>query len=152
MAKKGAGNKKRNKSTKSEVDRRVQLVKEMLAKGMLRSQIIQHISKNSEIKVSDRQIDNYIKEATELLKIDFEESSNRERLISLVFRRTETIFHMAEDIEDLQTMRGALRDLRDMMGLDMAQKSDITINDGLSSKSDEELDKLLMTLRKQNGA
>ena len=116
--KKKAGNKKDNKATKVEFERRVRTVCELLLKGYSRSKIIQYITENSQRKVQERQIDNYIKSANEIIKKDFEESSEKGRITAVVFNRMQEIYELAEENEDIMNMRGVLKDLRDFLGLD----------------------------------
>lgn len=68
--KKQPGNKKENKSSKVVFEQRVFIVQEMLLSGLKRFEIIQNISKHEELKkwkVSERQIDNYIKSANNII-------------------------------------------------------------------------------------
>ena len=59
-----------SKSTKIEVDMRVNRVARLLANGAVRSEIVQYAT--NEWGVSDRQTDNYIAKARELIRADWE--------------------------------------------------------------------------------
>jgi Holliday junction resolvase RusA-like endonuclease len=83
-----AGNKKENKSSKVIYEKRVSIIVEMLLSGLKRFEIMQNIATHSELKqwkVCERQIDNYIKAASDIIqggisenqKVMFEQTTSR---------------------------------------------------------------------------
>ena len=59
-----------NKSTKIEIDMRVNRIARLLANGAVRSEIVQYCAKEWEI--AERQTDTYIAKARDLIRADWE--------------------------------------------------------------------------------
>lgn len=111
--------KKKPKSTNIEYNRRVEYVMELLKlKNYTRTQIFRYISENTEWNVTQRQIENYMAEANARLIEDFNNSTQREKIITKIYNRLEDIYERADDMEDLNTMRGVLKDYREVFGID----------------------------------
>ena len=125
--------KKKTKSTSAEYNRRVEYVMELLKlKNYTRAEILQYVSKNTDWKVTSRQIDNYMADANARLIEDFKNSTQREKIITKIYNRLEDIYERADDMEDLNTMRGVLKDYREVFGIDAPKttenKTEITQN------------------------
>ena len=109
--------------TSQEKLNRILSVKEMLSNGFSRSKIIQSCS---DLNLTDRAIDNYIADAKEMIKSDFDSFSEKESMVALIWTRLEKIYEEADDLEDLQMKRNVLKDIRDLLGADSASKIDHT--------------------------
>ena len=81
-----------NKSTKAQFEERVGIVTEMLLSGLKRKDILQNISNVETLKwkVTVRQIDNYIEEATKVITTSLE--VDRKVLVNKVYSRFDFLY------------------------------------------------------------
>lgn len=127
------------KSTKAEIDQRLKEVQELLLEGRTRSYIVQYGSK---WQVVDRQIDDYIAQATALIK-EINLASVQDNL-ALITANQWTLYRTAIKDNNIPVARQLLMDLAKLRGLDQA-----TINHVIEDKreladlSNADLEKML---------
>lgn len=111
------------KATDIEKFQRILIVEEMILKGCNKSYIVRFGSENWNI--GERQIEKYLSEATEKIKLDFEVTFNKEVFKSEIFGRFQDLYRKNYTIQDFRECRNILKDLREMIGLNEAQKIDM---------------------------
>lgn len=128
-----------NKSTKAQIEQRLKEVQELLLDGRTRSFIVQYGSK---WQVSDRQIDDYIAQATAIIK-EINLASVQDNL-ALITANQWTLYRKAITDNNIPVARQLLMDLAKLRGLDQATINHI-IEDKreLSNLSNADLEKLL---------
>lgn len=128
-----------NKSTKAQIEQRLKEVQELLLDGRTRSFIVQYGSK---WQVSDRQIDDYIAQATAIIK-EINLASVQDNL-ALITANQWTLYRKAITDNNIPVARQLLMDLAKLRGLDQATINHI-IEDKreLSDLSNADLEKLL---------
>lgn len=127
------------KSTKAQIEQRLKEVQELLLDGRTRSFIVQYGSK---WQVSDRQIDDYIAQATAIIK-EINLASVQDNL-ALITANQWTLYRKAITDNNIPVARQLLMDLAKLRGLDQATINHI-IEDKreLSDLSNADLEKLL---------
>jgi len=109
------------KSTKSEVNERVNTISEMIIDGVPHNEIIQNIS--TKYNISDRQVYNYIKKAQELIQETTKHNIHVE--ICKAQRRYEKIYNKAIKDKNYKIALGAQRSLCELFGLNQPRKFEI---------------------------
>lgn len=100
----------------SELEKRVFEVAKMILGGYSkRAFILQHISNTTDWNVCDRQIDNYIKDAKELIKETNEDDIELEK--SMALNRLEALYTMNLKIQDYNQCRSLIMDRAKLLGL-----------------------------------
>ncbi len=126
-----------NRSTKAELDQRITDIQMLILDGHTRSHILQF---GSVWKISERQIDDYIKTATDRIK-ESNKVSVQENL-SIVTAQLWSLFRQARAVSNISEQRQILMSLAKLKGLDQQKlKPEIELT-GLEHLSDEELDAL----------
>jgi nucleoid DNA-binding protein len=110
------------KSSNIQKIQRVLLVEEMILKGCNKSYIVRFISEKHNI--TERQIENYISEASEKIKKDFENTFDKENFKAEIFGRFQDLYRKNYTIEDFRECRNLLKDIREMLGLNEPLKSE----------------------------
>lgn len=113
---------KEDKSTQIEKEARIQLICELLTRPGIpkrRQFILQYVSKKTDWNISTRQIDNYIDEATTLLK-----SSPIDKELELVklYHGYEFLEKKNLEIEDYKEVRAIWESKAKLFGLNEAEK------------------------------
>lgn len=112
--------------TKIEREKRVQEVEQLIMQGASVNDIIQYCAKT--FKVNQRVVYDYIAEARESIKENFKTLFNPEYFKANIFKRLEDLYKNSYDIEDFKECRNILRDLRDMLGIDEATKTNLNVS------------------------
>ena len=101
----------------SELENRIFEVTKMILSGYSkRAFLIQHISKTTNWNVCDRQVDNYIKGAKELIKESFsKEDLDLEK--SMALNRLEGLYTMNLKIQDYNQCRALIMDRAKLLGI-----------------------------------
>ena len=118
------GKKRPQDISKIEKDKRINAVHTLILQGASNSQIVQYCSK--EYKITDRATYNYINEVRAIIREDFLKTDDADVMKSEIFARLENLYQQNMDIDDLKECRNILKDIRDMLGLNAPQKTDIT--------------------------
>ena len=116
-----------------ESKRRTQIIYELLLNGCTRSEVIQNITdEHPDIKVSIRQIDNYIKRAKEELYSDYEE--NKKKWLNKSKKRLNALYRKNMDNKDLKECRSIIETENKVFGY---EKSTLEVSgiDGAPIKS-----------------
>jgi hypothetical protein len=127
--------KKRNNLsvTNAEKDRRVMECVQLLSQGFSRPEIIHYFSEKYN-KLTDRCTDNYIHAARNKIKENFDLMFDKQYFKANIFKRLEDLYRNSYDIDDFKECRVILKDLRDMLGINEANKLDVT-SDGKEMKN-----------------
>jgi len=115
---------KAKKSTKAEIELRIQTVIEWILQGITYNEIVRYSA--SKWNIASRQVDNYIKTAKEEIKScsDLE----KEEQITLAIARYNDLYRKNYSIKDYKECRGVQDSLNKMLGLNEAEKLDLTDN------------------------
>ncbi len=113
-----------NPSTTAEHERRINMVYEMLLSGLSRYEISTNLEKQG-IKVTYRQITNYISDATKLINEDY--SENRETVRNKFLAQYNLLLKKCILSKDYKTAASILEKQSKMIGV--AEPSDKNIND-----------------------
>ncbi len=94
---------KENKSGDAEMEIRISIVVDMLLSGLRRREILQNISTNEALKwdVSDRQIDDYIRQANE--EISKIAEKDKDKTYRKVKSRLEFLYRKSIEVKDYKT-------------------------------------------------
>lgn len=112
---------KEEKSSDFEFERRIDIVCEMLIKGLTRSQMLQYVSKKTDWNISDRQVDTYIYEAKEKIK---NSDNDKGFEIQRAKRRLEKLYQKNEAIEDFKECRAIIDTSAKLFGWNEPEKSE----------------------------
>ena len=112
------------KSDSSEFDKRVNTVYLLILQGFQRKQIIQYVSEN--YKVGERQTDNYLEKAREIIKsnIDNDTSSKKNEILNQFY----DLYQKNYQLEDYRECRNLLSNISNILGIEAPKKTDITTN------------------------
>ena len=105
---------KEEKSTDFEKEQRIDLICEMLIKGLTRSQMLQYVSRKTNWNISDRQVDTYISEAKEKIK---NSDNDKGFEIQRAKMRLEKLYQKNESIEDYKECRALIDTMAKLFGL-----------------------------------
>ena len=118
---------KEEKATEIEKEKRIDIVCELLIKGLTTSQMFRYVSEKTKWGISSRQLDNYISEAKQ--KIRNSEDSDKGFEIQRAKRRLESLYRKSEEIEDLRECRAIIETSAKLFGWNEAVK---TINENIN--------------------
>ncbi len=122
----------RNRVDDSEINNRVFYISKLILQGYSkRSFLLEKITSDNNWNVSERQIDNYIKKAKDLIK----NSYTKEDLViekDIALNRLEALFSMNMKIQDYREARNVTMDRMKLLG-ELHDKVDHTSSDGSMS-------------------
>ena len=115
---------KEEKSNSYEKEKRIDLICEMLIKGLTRSQMLQYVSKKTDWNLSDRQVDTYISEAKEKIK-----NSENDKVFEIkkAKMRLEKLYQKNESIEDYKECRALIESMAKLFGWNESEKVETSI-------------------------
>ena len=113
----------RNKSTDGEMAIRVSIVLDMLDSGLRRAEILQN-STILDFNVSDRQIDEYIRQANEIREKQAEK--NADKTYKKVQNRLEFLYRKTVSTGDLKTALAVLDKMSELDGLKITKQAQVT--------------------------
>ena len=116
---------KEEKSTDFEKEQRIDLICEMLIKGLTRSQMIQYVSKKTDWNISDRQVDTYISEAKEKIR---NSENDKDFEIKKAKMRLEKLYQKNESIEDYKECRALIDTMAKLFGWIEPKKIEVDQN------------------------
>jgi hypothetical protein len=97
----------------------------LMLQGANRQQIIQYCSEK--YKVTERATDYYIEDARKLMKENFLKTDDANFMKSEIYARLESLYQQNIEIDDLKECRNILKDIRDMLGLNEATKTNLVV-------------------------
>ena len=104
-----------NKSTHAETQSRVATIYRLLLNGLRRREIIQYVSENTDWGVSERSVDNYIKQATaEISEIN---KSEKIAAYGMARRRLDDLYFKSMKINDYKTCLQIQKELNVLEGM-----------------------------------
>ena len=115
---------KEEKSNSFEKEKRIDLICEMIIKGLTRSQMIQYVSKKTDWNLSDRQVDTYISEAKEKIK---NSENDKGFEIKKAKMRLEKLYQKNESIEDYKECRALIESMAKLFGWNESEKVETSI-------------------------
>ena len=115
---------KEEKSNSFEKEKRIDLICEMIIKGLTRSQMIQYVSKKTDWNVSDRQVDTYISEAKEKIK---NSENDKGFEIKKAKMRLEKLYQKNESVEDYKECRAIIESMAKLFGWNESEKVETSI-------------------------
>ena len=118
---------KEEKATEIEKEKRIDIVCELLIKGLTTSQMFRYVSEKTKWGISSRQLDNYISEAKQ--KIRNSDDNDKGFEIQRAKRRLEALYRKSEEIEDLRECRAIIETSAKLFGWNEAVK---TINENIN--------------------
>lgn len=104
----------------SQANERVSKIYELKVLGLSRAEIIQYVSEKTEWNITDRQIDNYILQATERLKAQAEYESNEQ--LGMAISRLNKLYQSNLKVQDYKGALAVQRELNSLLGLHAPQK------------------------------
>ena len=111
-------------STDFEKEKRIDVICELLIKGLTRGQMCQYVSKKTDWNISDRQVDRYIEEAKQKIK---NSDNDKGFEIQRAKRRLEKLYIKNEDIEDFKECRAIIDTYAKLFGWNEAEKHDVNV-------------------------
>ena len=114
----------KEKSTDFEKEKRIDVICELLIKGLTRGQMCQYVSKKTDWNISDRQVDRYVEEAKEKIK---NSDNDKGFEIQRAKRRLEKLYIKNEDIEDFKECRAIIDTSAKLFGWNEAEKHDVNV-------------------------
>ena len=139
---------KEEKATEIEKEKRIDIVCELLIKGLTTSQMFRYVSEKTKWGISSRQLDNYISEAKQ--KIRNSDDIDKGFEIQRAKRRLESLYRKSEEIEDLRECRAIIETSAKLFGWNEAVK---TINENINYDAghltDERLEEIKNKLNSQ---
>ena len=114
----------KEKSTDFEKEKRIDVICELLIKGLTRGQMCQYVSKKTDWNISDRQVDRYIEEAKEKIK---NSDNDKGFEIQRAKRRLEKLYIKNEDIEDFKECRAIIDTSAKLFGWNEPEKTESEI-------------------------
>lgn len=118
---------KEEKATEIEKEKRIDIVCELLIKGLTTSQMFRYVSEKTKWGISSRQLDNYISEAKQKIRNSDDRDKGFE--IQRAKRRLESLYRKSEEIEDLRECRAIIETSAKLFGWNEAVK---TINENIN--------------------
>lgn len=142
------------KSTKVIYEERITIVTDMLLSGLKRREILQNIAINENLKwkVTDSQVDNYIRDATNIILKNINE--DRGVLITKAHARYEYIYKKLINVKDYKGALIAIEKSATLLGLNAPTKvanTDKEGNDVITPFNDSQVEKILHEIRSVRG-
>jgi len=113
--------------TKAELENRVDTIHDMLVLGVRRADICRFVSEKTEWDITERQIDRYIADATELIKAAGE--LDREAEIATMKERLELLWRKDMQIQDYKAALAVLKERGSLLGIYAPDKKEVTGKD-----------------------
>ena len=135
---------KEEKATEIEKEKRIDIVCELLIKGLTTSQMFRYGSEKTKWGISSRQLDNYISEAKQ--KIRNSDDSDKGFEIQRAKRRLESLYRKSEEIEDLRECRAIIETSAKLFGWNEAVK---TINENINYEAGHLTDERIEEIKKK---
>lgn len=135
---------KEEKATEIEKEKRIDIVCELLIKGLTTSQMFRYVSEKTKWGISSRQLDNYISEAKQ--KIRNSDDSDKGFEIQRAKRRLESLYRKSEEIEDLRECRAIIETSAKLFGWNEAVK---TINENINYEAGHLTDERIEEIKKK---
>ena len=135
---------KEEKATEIEKEKRIDIVCELLIKGLTTSQMFRYVSEKTKWGISSRQLDNYISEAKQ--KIRNSDDSDKGFEIHRAKRRLESLYRKSEEIEDLRECRAIIETSAKLFGWNEAVK---TINENINYEAGHLTDERIEEIKKK---
>lgn len=110
--------------TSLERSQRVNEVHTLILQGATTHQIIEYCRKQFNVEKSTVYF--YIEDAKQILKENFQKTFDVEGFKAEIYARLENLYQQNMDIDDFKECRNIIKDLREMLGLNEAQKMDLT--------------------------
>ena len=126
---------KEEKSNSFEKEKRIDLICEMIIKGLTRSQMIQYVSKKTDWNLSDRQVDTYISEAKEKIK---NSENDKGFEIKKAKMRLEKLYQKNESVEDYKECRAIIESMAKLFGWSEPKKIEVDQNTSMTISWNEE--------------
>ena len=123
---------KEEKATDIEKEKRIDIVCELLIKGLTTSQMFRYVSEKTKWGISSRQLDNYISEAKQ--KIRNSDDNDKGFEIQRAKRRLEALYRKSEEIEDIRECRAIIETSAKLFGWNEADKIDVNANINMKTK------------------
>lgn len=117
-------NKRPQDITSLERSQRVNEVHTLILQGASTSQIIEYC--RNKFKVERAAAYFYIEDAKVLIKENFSKTFDVDGFKAEIYARLENLYQQNMDIDDFKECRNIIKDLREMLGLNEAQKMDLT--------------------------
>lgn len=133
---------KEEKATDIEKEKRIDIVCELLIKGLTTSQMFRYVSEKTKWGISSRQLDNYISEAKQ--KIRNSDDNDKGFEIQRAKRRLESLYRKSEEIEDLRECRAIIETSAKLFGWNEAVK---TINENINYNAGELTDERIEEIK-----
>lgn len=114
----------KEKSTDFEKEKRIDVICELLIKGLTRGQMCQYVSKKTDWNISERQVDRYIEEAKEKIK---NSDNDKGFEIQRAKRRLEKLYIKNEEIEDYKECRALIDTSAKLFGWNEAEKHEVSV-------------------------
>ena len=114
----------KEKSTDFEKEKRIDVICELLIKGLTRGQMCQYVSKKTDWNISDRQVDRYVEEAKEKIK---NSDNDKGFEIQRAKRRLEKLYIKNEEIEDYKECRALIDTSAKLFGWNEPEKTESEI-------------------------
>ena len=116
------------KSTHVETQTRIATIYRLLLNGLRRREIIQYVSETTDWGVSERSVDNYIKQAA----AEISEIHKTEKIAaySMSRRRLDDLYFKSMEIADYKTCLQIQKESNDLEGLKSPTKTEISGNAG----------------------
>ena len=115
---------KEEKSTSFEKEQRIDIVCEMLIKGLSNSQMFRYVSEKTNWGISTRQVENYIAEAKEKIR---NSDNDKGFEIQRAKRRLEKLYQKNESIEDFKECRAIIDTTAKLFGWNEPEESKVTL-------------------------
>lgn len=112
--------------TSLEREKRVNDVHTLILQGATSSQIIEYCRQNFQVERASSYF--YIAEAKKTIIENFEKTFDKDAFKAEIYARLENLYQQNMDIDDFKECRNILKDIREMLGLNSASKTDITTN------------------------
>jgi hypothetical protein len=112
------------KSDSSEFDKRVNTVYLLILQGFQRKQIIQYVSEN--FNVGERQTDNYLEKAREIIKSNIDNDTNSKK--NEILNQFYDLYQKNYQLEEYRECRNVLVSIANILGVEAPKKTDITTN------------------------
>ena len=113
--------KKKGRVDGIEIEKRIFSIYQILLQGYTKRRfILQYVSEKTDWDVDDRQIDNYIKKAKELILEKFEDDIDFEKSLSL--QRFEQLYTMNYKIQDYKECRSIIEARCKLLGINAPMK------------------------------
>lgn len=123
---------KEEKATDIEKEKRIDIVCELLIKGLTTSQMFRYVSEKTKWGISSRQLDNYISEAKQ--KIRNSDDNDKGFEIQRAKRRLEGLYRKSEEIEDFKECRAVIETSAKLFGWNEAEKIDVNASVNMKTK------------------